>query len=231
MLRAQLYNILCQHISFDLEIYRRYLREDAKLLELGIGTGRSLIPLIDHTSVCVGIDNDPDMITFCKTQPEMSRVHLYQQDISHFSVPFHFTHIHLPLRIIQLLEAPDRHSCIQHCCQHLETGGRIIIHVSLWKPDQHTGHWRFFQARPTDDGGKMIIEECALARQNTLELCYKMQHVLPNQHVQSSYVMHRILHRCSMDELTTLLEAQGLHISILPHSGLDTEFFIMGEKK
>ena len=231
MLRAQLYDILCRGIDFDIDIYRSHLLPNTALLELGVGTGRSILPLIDQTHTCVGIDHDPDMIAFCTQHPRLQRLQLLQQDIATFSLPQRFNNIHIPLRTFQLLQPAQQKQCIDTLCTHLEDTACIIIHISLWKPDQHTGHWRFSQAYTTEDGGKMLIEESALAHHKQLELCYKIHQTGHNQLIQASYMIHRTLYCCTPDTLIHMLEKHGLQTSIITLDTHTSELFIVGQKR
>ena len=103
MLRAQLYNLLCQDVSFDLSIYTQSLKKGDCILELGVGTGRSIQKILAQGFSCTGIDHDSDMIDFCQSQPNLSGLHVHHRDISCFSLPQRFDQIQIPLRTLQLL--------------------------------------------------------------------------------------------------------------------------------
>ena len=50
----------------DIAFYReRLTKTDARVLELGCGTGRVLLPMAEHAVFVLGIDRSPDMLAVC----------------------------------------------------------------------------------------------------------------------------------------------------------------------
>ena len=228
MLGAQLYDLLCKDLSFDIDIYLRGLLKNAHILELGIGTGRTIKKPLQLGHHCTGIDIDPDMLAFCRAEPMLQKLSLYQSDMSDFSIPHTFDQIQLPLRTLQLLPPQKQRSCIQCAVQHLKPKGRILIHISSWKKEHHTGLWHLHRILPTVDGGKMFIEESSLATHSTLELCYKMYHTSKHQQVVANYIVHRSLYCITPQELSQMFASHNLSCAIF-HQNSQSECFFVGE--
>jgi SAM-dependent methyltransferase len=100
------------------------------VLELGCGTGRVLIPLLQAGYRCVGIDHDLDMLKFLHANLcpwEKHAPQLIMADISHIYLAAKFPLIILPCNTLSTLDADQRRSCLQCTCWHLQDGGTFAV--------------------------------------------------------------------------------------------------------
>ena len=105
-----------------------------RVLELGCGTGRVLIPTARAGVHVTGLDLSPHMLAICRErlarEPEAvrSRVQLAQGDMRSFDLGATFPLVTLPFRPFQhLLTVGDQLSCLSNIRRHVIDGGRIIL--------------------------------------------------------------------------------------------------------
>ena len=119
----------------DLEFYVNLCRlANGKVLELGCGTGRVLIPAAVAGTDIVGLDLSPYMLAKCKeklsAQPEAvrSRVRVLQGDMTDFHLEDRFSQVIIPFRPFQhLVDLEDQLGCLRCANAHLNMGGRIAF--------------------------------------------------------------------------------------------------------
>jgi SAM-dependent methyltransferase len=109
---------------------------DGKILELGCGTGRILIPIAEAGCEIVGLDFSQYMLARCREKLEekprdvQERVRLVRGSMASFDLKETFSLITTPFRPFQhLLFVEEQMSCL--CCanRHLKDGGRLILDV------------------------------------------------------------------------------------------------------
>jgi SAM-dependent methyltransferase len=105
-----------------------------RVLELGCGTGRVLIPCARAGIDITGVDRAAPMLEVCRRKLEKepaevrSRVELVQGDMREFDLGRSFALVTLPFRPFQhLLTLHDQLSCLGAIRRHLADGGRLIL--------------------------------------------------------------------------------------------------------
>lgn len=129
-------------VPFYLEEAARAARagRPAKVLELGCGTGRILLPLARAGHAVTGLDLSPAMLAQCraKVAAEPAAVHhrvtLHQADMRDFTVsppaPGGFAIALAPFRVLQHLASPSEQiACFQAVRRHLAPGGGLVFDV------------------------------------------------------------------------------------------------------
>lgn len=120
----------------DVEFYVNAARHGGKgkVLELGCGTGRILIPTAAAGCSVVGLDLSETMLAKCRgklaQQPAdvQKRVRLVQGSMAGFDLGESFHLVTAPLRGFQhLLRVEDQLACLRAANRHLVPGGRIIV--------------------------------------------------------------------------------------------------------
>lgn len=234
MIRAQLYQLLVHNLSFDIDVYTQsLLNETDPVLDLGCGTGRTLIPLAQRGIPCVGIDNDQEMIDFCTIhKQEDMPLTLLHADICSFALEMRFQQIQVSLRSMQILTTQQRIQALARIREHLQEKGHAIFHISTWNPQDLDHHWKLYSLFPASDGGEVIIEECTYEENpresdRIMHILHRFQHFASNHLLQSTHMLHQKIHH--IPNFSTELQEAGFHSSILTEMG--QERFFWAQKK
>lgn len=121
----------------DVDFYVEEARaHGGKILELGCGTGRVLIPVARLGLEITGVDSSPRMLSQCQLRldgepPEVrDKVSLVQADMRDLDIPGRFSLAMIPFRPFQhLIAVSDQIAALQAIHRHLEPGGRLILDV------------------------------------------------------------------------------------------------------
>lgn len=121
----------------DVDFYVEAARgADGKVLELGCGTGRILIPTAAAGCEILGLDLSPDMLGRCREklsrQPRkvQARVRLVQASMTQFELGDSFGLVTIPFRGFQhLLRVEDQLASLRCIREHLAPGGRLVFDV------------------------------------------------------------------------------------------------------
>ena len=125
----------------DLEFYReRIPSQDSTVLELGCGTGRVLVPLVENCAYIHGIDVSLAMLSICQDKLTNSRVPVERAqveigDITQINLGKTFDLVIAPFRVFQNLETDvetDRFFATVR--KHLSPGATCILNV--FKPNR-----------------------------------------------------------------------------------------------
>ena len=142
---AARYYDYCPVTPDDLPFYIQHLPSpQAKVLELGCGTGRITIPLSRHCAFVRGFDLSEAMIAICreKLQKEnvpLTKVNVDVGDITDLDLGQEYDFIIAPYRVFQNLETDDEVNGYFHTVRrHLAPQGRCILNVFNPKWDRET---------------------------------------------------------------------------------------------
>lgn len=121
----------------DIGFYLACAREaGGKILELGCGTGRILIPTAAAGHAIVGLDLSPDMLNRCQEKlraqpPEVqARARIVEGSMTAFELGEEFHLVTLPFRVFQhLLTMDDQLACLASIRRHLVPGGRVVVDI------------------------------------------------------------------------------------------------------
>jgi SAM-dependent methyltransferase len=146
-IRAQAANYydLCPDMPADVPFYKSLVRSsEARILELGCGTGRVLIPLAGACGYIHGLDLSEAMIVICHRKLEAvgiaaTRARAEVKDITNFRLNQTFDLIIAPFRVLQNLEADAAVNGLFRCIrQHLKPEGSCILNVFRPNSDRET---------------------------------------------------------------------------------------------
>jgi SAM-dependent methyltransferase len=111
-----------------------------RVLEVGCGTGRILLPIARSGSTIEGVDASPEMLERCraKLQKESDdvrrRVTLHRADARTFEIGRQFDLVIAPFRVMQhLTMIEDQLAFLHSAARHLRPGGRLAFDV--FNPD------------------------------------------------------------------------------------------------
>ena len=119
----------------DLDFYLDYARAaGGKILELGCGTGRLLIPIAAAGYEITGLDLSEHMLARCREklsqQPAavQARARIVQGDMTAFDLGERYALVTVPFRAFQhLLPVEEQLGCLRCAYEHLEPGGKLIL--------------------------------------------------------------------------------------------------------
>jgi len=134
----------------DIPFYQNLIpSRDADILELGCGTGRVLVPLVENCRYIHGLDLSEAMLSICRKKLQDANIpkekaYVEVSDITHFSLERTFEFIIAPFRVFQNLEADDRVNGLFDCIdKHLSPNGSCILNVfnPKWDPEGMRQNW------------------------------------------------------------------------------------------
>lgn len=177
----------------DVEFYVEEAKAaKGKILELGCGTGRILIPTAAGCEI-VGLDVSKHMLAKCREkileQPEevQKRIQVVEGNMVDFDLKERFALVTIPFRPFQhLLAVEEQMSCLRCVNRHLEVGGRFILDVFHVNPQMT--HDPKFQTESEDipevelpDGRKVLLRWRIAAyhraeQYNEIEFVYYVSH-------------------------------------------------------
>jgi SAM-dependent methyltransferase len=225
--RAAEYYDLQPHNPDDIEFYRgRLPSADSRVLELGCGTGRVLVALIESCRFIYGLDNSQAMLTICQRkidqaefQPDKARAEF--SDITNFDLGEKFDLITAPFRVLQNLDSDAQVSGLLDCVRnHLQPDGTCILTafnpkvgpeeiLQFWATDGETFNFEV----PFEDGRLTRHHRTRRIDKNKLvlypELVYRLYR---NEALIDETVLPIAMKAYYPDELTSLIEAHGFKI-------------------
>jgi SAM-dependent methyltransferase len=112
-----------EDLPFWLQLARDY---GSPILELGCGSGRVLLPLMQAGFPAVGLDKDPTMLRFIHDTATQS-ADIVQADLTQFHFDVRFQLILIPCNTYSTLYPDERRSALGCIARHLEPGGAIAV--------------------------------------------------------------------------------------------------------
>jgi SAM-dependent methyltransferase len=124
----------------DIRLYLSLIPPTTSVLEVGCGTGRVALALVERGNRVTGIDLSPAMLNEFRAKisgrPSVSRrLSLAQQDMRTFDLGRAFDWIIFPFRVFQALTTDeDRRRCLASVRRHLHEGSRAVL--TLFDPTE-----------------------------------------------------------------------------------------------
>lgn len=119
----------------DVEYYKARLNgRKGKTLEVGCGSGRILVPLLESGIAIEGIDYSSSMLNSCRAQCQARGLSttLYHGDMGSFSLDEKYADIIIPGGSFQLIEEREEAIlALRNFYGHLEPGGRLTMDLIL----------------------------------------------------------------------------------------------------
>ena len=192
---AELYDFIPQYasrgdIDFHLDLARS---AGGKVLELGCGTGRVLVPIAAAGYQIVGLDLSEHMLAKCRegvqSQPPevQERVRVVQGNMVEIELRETFSLVTAPFRPFQhLISVDEQPGCLRCLNRHLEKGGKLVLDLFQVAPRRmhdpaFVEEWEDVPEVELPDGRKLRRTSRTLAfhraeQYNDVEMAYYVTH-------------------------------------------------------
>jgi SAM-dependent methyltransferase len=167
----ELYDAHHRANSDDLPFWLELAAEEpGPLLELGCGSGRVLIALVQQSKVVVGIDHDAQMLHLLRRhlpQASAQKALILQGDFTQFALAAQFSLIIMPCNTYSTLDSTQRKATLDCVRRHLLPGGRLV--VSVPNPELLMGlpahsDYELEESFPHPDDGEPVLVSSAWER-------------------------------------------------------------------
>lgn len=216
----------------DVDFYRSFATKTTRVLELGCGTGRVLVPLAGSAGYVHGLDHSPAMLTLCRRKLDdanigISRAEVEVKDITDFDLTDRMPKFDLiisPFRVMQNLETDDQVArLMRNIKKHLSYGGEAILNTFCPRgdPEKLKAIWDSLDGReptwikPDGEGTVALTENCSRYREDPLtvfpELTYRRYDARGTQIGEA--VLNIAMRVWYPGELINLIESHGFAIT------------------
>ncbi|MBK4729439.1 class I SAM-dependent methyltransferase [Oxynema sp. CENA135] len=199
----------------DIAYYCKQLSKiDGRILEVAVGTGRLLVPLLEAGLNVEGLDNSPEMLEYCRKNCRNRGLNpvLYQEDMATFDLPKKFKAIVIAWGSFMLLETRSRAiAALQTFAKHLQTGGQLFIDLEI-PLEEFNENGKIRQIPPVDcpDGSLILLQKTSqidpIAQLNLTILRYEKW---KNGQLIQTELQRFPLHWFGVDEFVMLLQKMG----------------------
>ena len=158
---ADFYSIEMDSFYKDIQFYKNNIAADAKVLELGCGTGRISHNLAQSGRKVTGLDLSIDMLQRAKSRIQTD-VHYVCMDMCQIGFVSQFDHIIIPYNTLNLLcHKSAIICCLQEARRLLKPRGTLLFQVHIPQIPETEKHEKIFQFQMLtlpDNRGKLIKE-------------------------------------------------------------------------
>ena len=125
---ARFYDLEHADLTADVVFYLHFARQaGGPVLEVGCGTGRLLLPLVEAGIDVTGVDASPAMLSLARHKLG-DRVLLIEGDMRAVTLPRRYALIIISINtFMHLLTTADQLDALTNLARHLAPGGRLII--------------------------------------------------------------------------------------------------------
>lgn len=144
----------------ELPLLRSFLKENpGPSLEIGCGSGRLLLPLLDEGFEIEGLDNAPEMLALCQSKASKRNPKLHLGDQSK-PFPKSYQALLLPAFTLQLCQDPL--IALANLKEHLLPGGALYLTLFVPHGELHNeppaGEWHHDRELTLPDGCRASID-------------------------------------------------------------------------
>lgn len=199
---------------------------DSKVLELGCGTGRVTLPLVQYCKYIHGIDISEAMLSLCKKKLKDANIPQFKAnvdvgDITNFKLNQTFDFIIAPFRVLQNIESDAEADGLFRCIdEYLAPGATCILNVFNPNRDRETlrRDWcsneeRLAWEAPTEDGKIACYDRRPQMDKEKLILYPELIYRKYQGDVLKDEVIFKIVMRCYYpDDFKKLITSHGFDI-------------------
>jgi SAM-dependent methyltransferase len=178
-----------------------------RVLELGAGTGRLAIPLIDRGIGVDGIEESPAMVAKLRARAGGHRVGVAQVDLADFDLARHDYMVAVcAVSTLFMLSHEAQPSCVRAAARHLRPGGRLFIEAFQPDPSRFDRGGYRVEQRPENES----IQHLVRSRHDIAGRKIHITHELVDESYGESYTVD--LCYATVEELDVMAAAAGLHL-------------------
>ncbi|QIZ71066.1 class I SAM-dependent methyltransferase [Oxynema aestuarii] len=186
----------------------------SRILEVAVGTGRLLVPLLEAGLNVEGLDNSPEMLDYCRKNCQNRGLNpvLHQGDMVNFQLTGKFKAIVVAWGSFMLVETRSRAiSALETFAKHLESGGQLFIDLEIPIEDFKT-NGQIQQLPPVNcpDDSIILLQKTSqvdpIAQLNLIMLRYEKW---KNGQLIQTELQRFPLHWFGVDEFVMLLQKMG----------------------
>lgn len=176
------------------------------VLELGIGTGRLALGLVERGLHVAGIEGSDAMVDELRTKPLGQTIPVVVGDFAETSVDGTFSLVVLALNTIFALADRDAQlACFANAAAHLEPGGAFVVEAFVLRPDQVAGGWSVNPRMVEDEHVELEVSKYDAARGR---IDRTLVHLLPH----GNKIVKVVDVYASPGELDLMAHAAGLRL-------------------
>ena len=125
---ARFYDLEHADLTADLVFYLHFARQaDGPVLEVGCGTGRLMLPLVQAGIDVTGVDLSPAMLSLARRKLG-DQASLIEGDMRNVTLPDRYALIIISINtFLHLLSTEDQLAALTNMARHLAPGGQLII--------------------------------------------------------------------------------------------------------
>jgi len=149
----------------DFTFFKRHIvANGGPAAEIGCGTGRLLIPLLEDGLEVDGVDYSAEMLALCERKAAIAGVQpmLYRQPMQQLDLPRKYNTIFIPSNtFILLTDRADAMEALRRFYAHLESGGQLLLTLNVPKKyiDNPSDDWHFIALKTREDGANVVLAE------------------------------------------------------------------------
>lgn len=207
---AELYDKLFGDDTSDLNFYKQFIGKDSAL-EIGSGTGRVLIPMLQDGMKIEAIEPNIDMTTLCIKKAKTLNLEpvIYKQNLQDLNLNKKYKTIFMPLYAFQhILNENEALIALQKVYEHLQDDGQVLI--SIFIPDlSDVDEWTQTANAIDKDEEIILYEKTRFDQTNQIEHKELKFEVLKNSELQKTYHSSIQFKLYKLEELKNLLNKVG----------------------
>ncbi len=177
----------------------------ARVLELGLGTGRIAIPLARAGALVDGIEGSEAMIHRLREQPGGNLVGVAQADLADFNLPRRNYRVAVcAVSTLFMLNHSAQRTCLKAVALHLQPGGQLFIEAFVPDPDRFDADGCRREQRPAAEGTLHVVTSHHDPAARRIHVVHTLtDHDGRSQHYDVT------LHYLTPAELDTIADAAG----------------------
>jgi SAM-dependent methyltransferase len=169
----------------DLPFWQQLAAQHAgPILELGCGTGRVTLPLLQQGAAIIGLDADHAMLTCLAQLAAGSAPPIFQADMSAFHLAQRFGLVLLPCNTFSTLSAAQRQATAACVRQHLRQDGLFVVSIPnpallAQLPRRSAMEWEDVFPHPAD-GEPVEVSSGWQRSEQAITFTWHYDHLLPD---------------------------------------------------